>query len=601
MEVEATPRPAPKRWSDAEEAELLAALRQGKAIPDLALAHGRSIGAIESRLQQMGVLQYPPYDDLLAEPAPETEPTALAQAGKPWREDEIAALLACHATATQSPTPTDDLKVLAGQMGRTPRAMVLKLITLGALPPTYATDPKRRIPPPKPAKPVVKAPTGGLQKISVTAEFQTALQSLNENENLLVLGKAGTGKSTFLRWARQQLAHKKPVVLAPTGMAALQVGGQTIHSFFGLKTKLMQGNTEDWHKPRNPKLYSQLQLLVIDEISMVRADVFEAIDQFLRRYGPHKGKPFGGVQMLLVGDLCQLPPVITQLERSAYELQFATPFFFSAQAYAEGNFGTISFTQVFRQSERGFIDLLNAVRHGTLSPSQLRELNQRATAPAPTDAILLAARNRTVDAINQTELERLPGLPYTFIATTKGKMEGTGLTTPAELILKAGARVLFTRNDSQGRWVNGSLGVVQKCGTNWAEVKLSNGPQQGEVHRVEPVTWESTRYSLGADQLPVAEVAGSFTQLPLTHAWALTIHKAQGQTLAPCVIDLADGGTFAEGQLYVALSRATHLEGLFLRQPITPQHIKTHPAVMDFLSSIEPQAHAAIRPHPMAI
>lgn len=584
------PRPPVLRWSAEEEQRLLEAWDKAAAVKDLALNHGRSIGAIESRLLQLGAVSYAPYDELLQQETADKE-SPLAMMGKPWQEADIAALLTAHALATTGAAGVPELERAAEALGRTPRALVLKLVALGALQPTRVHPLQRRATKVAPPAPVKKTPTakpeGKKQTITVTAEFQTALTALHEGENILVLGKAGTGKSTFLKWARQQLESKKPVVLAPTGMAALQVGGQTIHSFFGFKPKLMTGHPDDWHKPRNPKLFAQLQLLIIDEVSMVRADVFQAIHAFLTRYGPHKGQPFGGVQLLLVGDICQLPPVVTTSERSLFEERYATPFFFSAEAYAYGHFGAMSFSHIFRQKDALFIEILNAVRHGQLSPSQMATLNARASVPEPKDAVLLAARNRTVETINSAELERLSGMPQTYAAVTKGKMEGTSLTTPHELILKPGARVLFTRNDTQGRWVNGSLGTIMRCGSGWVEVRLTNGPQSGEVHRVEPVTWESLKYSLGEDELPMAEVSGSFTQLPLTHAWALTIHKAQGQTLASCIIDLSDGGTFTEGQLYVALSRATHLEGLFLRHPIERKHLKVHPAVMDFLGSLE--------------
>lgn len=599
MEALETPRIAPARWSVEEEARLLEAWDKAVTVQDLALNHGRSVGAIESRLVQLGAIGYAPYDDLVSEDKSEkpSDETAHSMMGKPWVDADVATLLTAHALAKQASAPLDEMKRAAEALQRTPRALVLKLVALGALTPTRVHPLQRRAKKVAPAAVIKKAAQPAVpakkQSITVTAEFQTALQALREGENLLILGKAGTGKSTFLKWVRQNLDGKKPVVLAPTGMAALQVGGQTIHSFFGFKPKLMTGHPEDWHKPRNPKLFAQLQLLIIDEVSMVRADIFQAINDFLMRYGPHKGQPFGGVQLLLIGDVCQLPPVVTTSDKAMFEERFATPFFFSAEAYTHGHFGAISFTHIFRQKDPAFVDILNAVRHGHLEAHQMAQLNARAAVKAPEDAVLLAARNSTVETINAAELERLQGMPHTYTAVAKGKMEGTGLTTPQQLILKPGARVLFTRNDSQGRWVNGSLGTVMKCGSGFVEVRLSNGPQNGDIHRVEPVTWESLKYSLGDDDMPMAEVSGSFTQLPLTHAWALTIHKAQGQTIPSCVIDLSDGGTFAEGQLYVALSRATHLEGLFLRQPVQAKHIKTHPAVMDFLSHVESHNNAA--------
>lgn len=589
------PRPAPARWSEAEETQLAEGLRAGQALAALAAAHGRSVGAIEARLQQLGLYDYTPYNTAVQESAVAqnegTEPTS----GKPWREDEVAQLLTLFHTRTQSPAPEEDLRALAITLGRSPRALVMKLVQLGALQPTLAAEPVRRIAPPKAPAPKPSAPTPpkALQKITVTPEFQTALAALKEGENLLVLGKAGTGKSTFLRWVKGQLAAKSPVLLAPTGMAALQVGGQTVHSFFGLKPRLMQGISDDWHKPRNPKIFAQLQLLIIDEISMVRADILDAVDRFLRSYGPRKKVPFGGVQILLVGDVGQLPPVVRREEAEEFHATYSTPFFFSSNAWAYGSFGTVAFTHVFRQADADFVALLNAVREGQLNTTQRDTLNARVSSIPPTGSVILAARNATVERINSAELAKLPGIESHYTAIKKGSMEETALTTPALLQLKVGAHVMFTRNDPNGRWVNGTLGIVQKLLGNAVEVRIQAGPQTGEVHRVEPVTWEATRFRLGEDEQPVAEVAGSFTQLPLTLAWAVTIHKAQGQTLPNVLLDLADGGTFAEGQLYVALSRATSLESLHLTQPIEPKHLKTHPAVTDFLHALSATSHTA--------
>ncbi len=589
MTESAPARPAPLRWTDAEEAKLTAAIMAGQPLAELATIHGRSVGAIEARVQQLGLYDYAPYNSAVHESdvaSTEAEPTS----GKPWREADVGQLLTVFGTRTQSPAPENDLRELAQTLGRSPRALVLKLVQLGAMQPKLAANPVRLAPLPRPALPTVaKAPSlppKTLQKITVTPEFQTALSALKDGENLLVLGKAGTGKSTFLKWVQGQLVNKKPVLLAPTGMAALQVGGQTVHSFFGLKPRLMQGTSDDWHKPRNPKLFAQLELLVIDEISMVRADILDAVDRFLRSYGPRKKVPFGGVQVLLVGDVGQLPPVVRREEAEEYFQTYSTPFFFSSNAWAYGSFGTVAFTQVFRQADADFVALLNAVREGQLTTAQLAELNARVSPTLPTDAVILAARNATVERINGTELAKLKGVETKYAAIKKGSLEENALTTPALLQLKVGAQVMFTRNDPNGRWVNGTLGTVQRLLGGAVEVRTKAGAKESDVHRVEPVTWEATKFRLNENEEPVAEVAGSFTQLPLTLAWALTIHKAQGQTLPSVLIDLADGGTFAEGQLYVALSRATSLDALHLTQPIEPKHLKTHPAVMEFLAGV---------------
>lgn len=581
------PRP-PARWTVDEESRLAEAFRNGDTPQAIAALLGRSVGAVESRLLQLGLLSYGDYDALVDDSHVESSAHE-SRSGSPWTEPDIAALLAAHHGADTPELRTESLKIAAAALGRSPRSLVLKLVQLGALQPTRNPNPTRKIAVPKPAKakpalaPTPTAPTKTV-KITVTPEFQTALASVLDGENMLVLGSAGTGKSTFLKWLRAQVKGKKRMaVLAPTGMAALNVGGQTLHSFFGFKPRLMNGSSDDWHKPRNPKIYESLQLIVIDEISMVRADIFESIDRFLRKYGPIPRTPFGGVQLLLMGDLCQLPPVVRREEETYFEDTYGTPFFFSTPSWREGNFGVVPFTHIFRQTDKPFIDLLNAIRMGSPGQGVLSALNARVT-PPPQGTVVLAARNRTVDALNAEAMAALTGPEWVFRADVVGDIDPSNVTTPAELVLKRGARVMFTRNDSVAqRWVNGTLGTVETCHAESVHVRLDDGT----VHVVERVKWEATKYKLDASsEAPVATVAGTFTQIPLVPAWALTIHKAQGQTLPQCVIDLGDGGTFAEGQLYVALSRARSLDSLYLTQPIQPRHVKTHPAVQDFYSDL---------------
>lgn len=420
-------------------------------------------------------------------------------------------------------------------------------------------------------------------RVTITPEFQTGWRVIEEEKNLLVLGSAGTGKSTFLKWVRKKLgAEKNYVVLAPTGMAALQVGGQTIHSFFGFKPQLLEGPST-WRKPRNPKMYEKLEMVIIDEISMVRADVFDAIDQFLQKYGPHKNEPFGGVQVLAMGDLYQLPPIVRRDENAYFQHMFGTPFFFGSQAWRHGHFNVVEFSQIFRQSDAPFIDLLNRVRHGERDQSLLKELNKRVQPTPPEGAVILAARNSTVDEINERELKYLGSKPHSYQAKTTGKVDEAAFTSPPTLILKEGARVMFTRNDTAGRWVNGTLGQVVQCGKKTVTVRTDDGKK----YSVEPVKWELTKYEFDEEkETTVAEVAGTFSQLPLALAWALTIHKAQGQTLENCTIDLSDGGAFAEGQLYVALSRARALETLTLAQPIRPSDVRTSADVKGFYKGL---------------
>ncbi|MCP5404763.1 MAG: AAA family ATPase [Pseudomonadaceae bacterium] len=571
------------RWTQEEDTRLAQGFREVQGtiparVEALAREHGRSSGAVLSRLRLLDLIDYGPLTPYInGKPAPEAE--APAKQGEHFTEDEVAALLVAFQTGR-------DLHDLAAEMGRSAKSLALKLVAAGIVTPGVNTNPQPpliKYPKAKPAPKRVEPPTtSATTRITVTPEFQTALATIEDGGNLLILGSAGTGKSTFLKWLRKKLANKKKyAVLAPTGMAALNVGGQTIHSFFGFKPQLLVGTPLP--KPRNPKLFANLDVLVIDEISMVRADVFDSIDKFLRKYGKSGKEPFGGVQLVLMGDLCQLPPVVRREESDIFATTYPTPFFFSTPAWELGAFATIRFTHIFRQTDAPFITLLNAVRNGQSDASTLTRLNARVEEAPPKGAVILAARNNTVDAINQRELAKLATPARTYAAETSGDLSGKEFTTPAELTLKVGARVMFTRNHKLGLWVNGTLGTVTKLESDLIEVETADS-----LHHVEREKWESVRYKHDdATNAPVATVAGTFVQFPLTLAWALTIHKAQGQTIPKCVIDLADGGTFAEGQLYVALSRARSLESLSLTTPIQPRHIKTHPAVLAFYQQLD--------------
>lgn len=594
---ESPANPAPRRWTPDEEAALTTEYQSGLPFPQIAAMHGRTVGAITARLHMLDLITYGPYTQLITQDhpldgIPEDEKALLSNMGQPWTEPDTARLIVAHHTGG---TP-ESLTELAAELGRTARSLALKLVQLGLITPQPNPHPNpapRPAPKPKKEKPLqaVTKPSGKSVKITVTPEFQTAWGAIQNDENLLILGSAGTGKSTFLKWLRLQL--EKPAsgkasyaVLAPTGMAALNVGGQTIHSFFGLKRETLDAR-EPWHKPRNPKVFASLKVLVIDEISMVRADIFDTIDRFLRKYGPSAKLPFGGVQMVLMGDLCQLPPVLRSDESAYFSSFYATPFFFSAPAWENGHFGIIQFTHIFRQTDLPFIDILNKVRHGQTNGSLLETLNSRLTSTPPLGSVVLAARNRTVEEINARNLANLKTPAHTYSADALGDIDPNSFTTPQELVLKVGARVMFTRNDPNQRWVNGSLAEVISCGKSTVTVKMPDGPNNTVTHIVEPTKWEATKYKLDETTGSLAAtVAGTFTQIPLTLAWALTIHKAQGQTLPQCVIDLSDGGTFAEGQLYVALSRARSLESIHLTTPIQSRHIKTNPAVLSFYQQL---------------
>lgn len=584
MNIPAEPRKAPVRWSPTEEAQLIESFKAGKSMAQMAEAHDRSIGAIQSRLHALDLIHYGVYTPLITDPT-ETH-TEHEKSGTPWTEMETARLLVAH----HAEGTAEALVTLAAELGRTPRSLALKLVHLGAVKGEPNPNPQPRIQakePKTPKKPLLVStakPNERTQKIRVTPEFQHAARMVADGHNTLILGSAGTGKSTFLRYLKKQLmgTGKRYVVLAPTGMAALNVGGQTIHSFFKFKPQIL--TPDNLPKPRQPKLYEKLNLLIIDEISMVRADIFEAIDRFLRKYGPKARQPFGGVQVVLMGDLFQLPPVVRNEENGYFTTTFETPYFFSSPSFNLNKWEYAPFTEVFRQSDAPFIHLLNQVRLGDASPNILNALNARVSKRV--EGVILAARVRTVESINQRELAALPTFPKTYTAKTEGEVDAGALPSPEALVLKVGAHVMFTRNDTEQRWVNGTLGIVKACNQNSVEVEVTqNGSKM--LIEVEPTRWELTKYAFAEKtQTFESTLTGTFTQLPLTLAWALTIHKAQGQTLPSCTIDLSDGGAFAAGQMYVALSRARSLESIHLTTPIKPRDIQTHPAVLAFYTGL---------------
>ncbi|HEX2858609.1 MAG TPA: DEAD/DEAH box helicase [Alphaproteobacteria bacterium] len=583
MNTEAAPdkKTAPARWSGEEEARLEVAFKAGTPLPKIAEAHGRSVGAITARLNMLDLISYGPYTALVAN-INNGETEAAPKSGLPWVEEEIARLLVVH----HSEGTVEALTTLAAEMGRTPRSLALKLVSLGAVEPALnpnpspAPRPERKEPKPKPLRALVTQPTR-TQKITVTGEFQAAAKSVMGGENILVLGSAGTGKSTFLRYLRKQLdsAKKRYVVLAPTGMAALNVGGQTIHSFFGFKPGVLTG--KDLPRPRNPKLFEKLDVLILDEISMVRADMFDAIDHFLRAYGPHKKAPFGGVRLCLIGDLFQLPPIVRRDEQGYFDLTYASPYFFSSASYRNMPIEVIEFTHVFRQADVPFINLLSHIRHATHTADTLHELNRRVLREGQDvpDVPTLTARLAVAESANQRAMAALAGGGRIYTGDIEGTFEEAALPAPLQLELKPGAKVMFIKNDTQQRWVNGTLGTVLRCEDEFVMVKTA----EGVTHAVDAAVWERTRFRFdeGADSF-AAESAGSYRQIPLTLAWAITIHKCQGQTLPGAVVDLSGGGAFAEGQLYVALSRTRSLDSLYLKHPIQPRDVRTHPAVAAF-------------------
>jgi ATP-dependent DNA helicase PIF1 len=417
--------------------------------------------------------------------------------------------------------------------------------------------------------------------VTPTAEFEAAAAFLrNDAGNLFVTGRAGTGKSTLLR-ALRDAAGDSMVVLAPTGLAAINVGGQTIHSFFGFPPRLIQ--PDDIRRSRNGRLMRKLQYLVIDEVSMVRSDLMWAIDMSLRLNRGRPRDPFGGVRVVMFGDLHQLPPVVQEGEVSAHlEDAHGGPFFFSVPSLREGD-GTyrLELEQVFRQTDGDLISVLNAIREGDVSRDDLELLNSRVhpirTLSEGEPYVILTPTNAAAKRINTAYLDALPGTATLFKAGISGDFNENVQPADAALELKIGAKVMLLRNDPDRRWVNGSVARIARLAPKQVWIEIS-----GKEYEIEPVSWEHRKYAYDQSAEKIVEtVAGTFKQFPLRLAWALTIHKAQGLTLDQVYVDLGRG-TFAHGQTYVALSRCRTLEGLALARPLTPTDIRFDPLAMGY-------------------
>jgi ATP-dependent DNA helicase PIF1 len=382
-------------------------------------------------------------------------------------------------------------------------------------------------------------------------------------DNLFLTGRAGSGKTTFLR-ALMEATGRNAIVLAPTGLAAITAGGQTIHSFFRLPPRLV--DESELRRLRSAKLIQALELLVIDEASMVRSDVLHMVDLSLRMHRKTP-RPFGGVQTVLIGDPYQLPPIASGEEAGILQRRFGGQFFFHAPCFRDGDFSFVELTRVFRQSDPKLIALLNRIREGMLTPDDAATLSGR-VAPRETfdpegGAVTLTPTNEAARAINETALAALPGEPALYEARVDGEFDERAFPVERTLALKPGARVIFTRNDQDGRWVNGTLGVVETAGRWTVSVRVA-----GEVHEVPAAQWDKHRYDYDPDTDTVTrETIGAFKQLPLRLAWALTIHKAQGLTFDRVYLELGRR-MFAHGQAYVALSRCRTLEGLGLSRPL---------------------------------
>lgn len=440
--------------------------------------------------------------------------------------------------------------------------------------------------------------------IEITPEFTRVLTAVNTTDaSLFITGKAGTGKSTLLRYLTQH-TRKKYAVLAPTGVAALNVQGQTIHSFFRLPARLLQ-REEMKYNARLEKLMRALDILIIDEVSMVRVDVIDAIDASLRLYRNPR-KPFGGVQMIFIGDLYQLPPVVPNDQREYFQQRFGGCYFFDAPIFREDfHYCCIELSRVFRQREPEFLELLNHIRNDQASEADLRLLNSRHVSVAgatPEGTVVLSATNAIAKRINTQGLNALPGQSFTYQAILTDRLKeryddiirrgGTpeqlerALDTrfPADisLTLKEGANVMMIRNDAENeRWVNGTLGVIQQVADDRVVVTID-----GKNHTVNQEIWEDIEYEYdNKTQTIKPTVRGTFKQYPIRLAWAITIHKAQGKTLDHILIDFGYGA-FTPGQVYVALSRCRSLQGIYLKSPVRSRDIFVDTRIVEFMTQI---------------
>lgn len=424
-------------------------------------------------------------------------------------------------------------------------------------------------------------------------EFQDAWSVLTRTRRSVFLtGKAGTGKSTFLKHICAKI-KKIHVVLAPTGIAAVNVGGQTLHSFFKIPFKPLLPDDPDIanitrlrkmlrYPKEKVKLIRELELIVIDEISMVRADIIDFVDRVLRVYSGNMREPFGGKQLLLVGDIFQLEPVVTHDMRDILRRYYSNFFFFNARAFAQINLIAIELRKIYRQADNEFISLLDRVRINRATSADIAIINRRCNPAYKKQdehlAITLATRRDTVDAINDEHMQALKTPEYVYEGVIEGDFPDNSLPTARNLLLKVGAQVIFIRNDKEGRWYNGTIGKITGLEPTQVSVTLENGDEMD----VQPEVWENMQYTYNEKDKKVEEkVLGTFMQIPIKPAWALTVHKCQGLTFNHVVIDFV-GGAFTGGQAYVALSRCTSLEGITLLKPLSERDIIVNMAVVDF-------------------
>ena len=439
-------------------------------------------------------------------------------------------------------------------------------------------------------------------------EFQDALQLITHTrQSVFLTGKAGTGKSTFLKYICNH-TKKKYVVLAPTGIAAINAGGVTLHSFFKLPFRPMLPDDPDLslshgrifeffkYPKEKRKIIAEVDLIIIDEISMVRADIIDCVDLGGRRIIKKMRLPFGGKQLLFVGDVFQLEPVVPSDQKEILSLFYASPFFFSARVFKDINLVPIELQKVYRQTDSVFINILDRIRNNAARKQELDTLNGRyfpSFEPQNEDMyITLATRRDQVDFINEKKLAELPGEEYVSVGKIEGDFPESSLPTQLNLSIKEQAQVIFIDNDYERRWVNGTIGMVSGIDENGNVYVLL---ESGVEHLVEPTSWRNYKYKYNEKEKRIEEeIVGTFEQLPIRLAWAITVHKSQGLTFSRVVVDLT-GGVFAGGQTYVALSRCTSLEGLVLKSKISSRDIFIRKEIVEFSQIFNNQALIAQR------
>lgn len=438
---------------------------------------------------------------------------------------------------------------------------------------------------------------------NTNTEFNYAVNLVNNTKKLIFLtGKAGTGKTTFLKYINK-ITNKKTVVLAPTGVAALNAGGQTIHSFFKIPPSVyipddfrlrmdIDPNDEDQttiydnfkYKKGHINLIIRMELLIIDEVSMIRCDLLDVIDRLLRVFREKLSEPFGGVQVVLIGDIYQLPPIVQKEHWDFLKEYYDTQFFFSSMVLKQNKPVYIELKKIYRQHDITFINLLNNIRINNINQEDLNLLNSRFLPSVYKNEnlnyITIATHNRKVDETNQRKLNELETQPKLYEAIIKDDFPDSMLPTEKVLTLKVGAQIMFIKNDSEKKYFNGKITKIKKLEEDKIIVENPNG-KDIEIHQY---TWNNIKYSWNSKEKRIEEtIIGSFSQYPIKLAWSVTVHKCQGLTFDNVIADLSD--SFSAGQVYVALSRCTTLEGLVLKSRITKNIIKTDPNVIRFSES----------------